>query len=181
MCWLGPGSGFYLPRPRNPRIAGFPGPILATHLKIHGQRIHHWTLNITSWFTRGSPISQRFAGETFDQFRSNPKSSPKPSECSDFCTAQPITKRYVWTLIIGILNTENPNLSCWDLGAQIDPYASLTFWFQSIKMAGIKFEFSCGPSAELSLMPSGQRCAMFFSQVTSSEAILCEPIGPKTS
>jgi len=48
-------------------------------------------------------------------------------------------------------------------------------------MAGIKFEFSCGPSAELSLMPSGQRCAMFFSQVTSSEAILCEPIGPKTS
>ena len=76
---------------------------------------------------QGSPISQRFAGETFDQFRSNPKSSPKPSECSDFCTAQPITKRYVWTLIIGILNTENPNLSCWDLGAQIDPYASPDF------------------------------------------------------
>ena len=109
---------------------GFPGPILATQCySSQNSWPENTPLNIKhhQLVYQGSPISQRFAGETFDQFRSNPKSSPKPSEFSDFCTAQPITKRYVWTLIIGVLNTENPNLSCWDLGAQIDPYTSPDF------------------------------------------------------
>ena len=99
-------------QPAEAKNRGFPGPILATHLKMNGQYTTEHSVNHQLVYQGSpmSPISQRFAGETFDQFQWLLHRSADHE------------KRYVWTLIIGIPEHGKPMfLSCWDL-AQIDPY-----------------------------------------------------------